>query len=78
MVKRRSCLASNKGSQVRFLVEALNVTAVYGVCSVAVSARLTVNQQAPVRLRSDTPNELSLDDYGIACPVISRVSGDRN
>ena len=55
MVKRKSCLASNKVFRVRFLVGVLDETVMYGVCGVAVTAWLAVNQKVPVRLRPDTP-----------------------
>ena len=55
MVKWKSCLGSNEAVRIRLLVEVLNVTVIYGVCGVAVSARLAVAQKVSVRLRSDTP-----------------------
>ena len=55
MVKWKSCLGSNEGFQVQLLVGVLNETVIYGVCGVAVSARLAVNQEVAVRLRSGTP-----------------------
>ena len=55
MVKWKSCLGSNEVVRVRLLVGVLNVTIIYGVCGVAVSARLAVNQKVPVQLRPDTP-----------------------
>ena len=55
MVKRMSCHASNVVSRVRLLVGVLNLTIIYAVCGVAVSARLAVNQKVPVRLRPDSP-----------------------
>ena len=54
MVKRRSCLASNEEFQVRLLVGVLAETVIYGVCGVAVAARLAVNQKVGVRLPPDT------------------------
>src|SRR5208283_522273 len=55
MVKWKSCLGSNEVVRVRLLVGVLNLTVIHGVCGVAVSARLAVNQKVPVRLRPDTP-----------------------
>ena len=55
MVKRTSCLASNEVFRVRLLVGVLSETVIYGVCGVAVAARLAVNQKVPVRLPPDTP-----------------------
>src|SRR5208283_1180781 len=55
MVKWKSCLGSNEAFRVQLLVGVLNLTIIYGVCGVAVSARLAVNQKVPVRPRPDTP-----------------------
>ena len=52
MVKRKSFLASNEEVRVRLLVELLKS---HGFRGVAVAARLAVNQEAWVRLPSDTP-----------------------
>ena len=54
MVKRKSCLASNEAFQVRLLVGVLERQLMYGVCGVAVAARLAVNQRVGVRLSPDT------------------------
>ena len=54
IVKRKSCLASNEEIQVQLLVGVLGETVIYGVCGVAVAARLAVNQKVGVRLSPDT------------------------
>ena len=50
MVKQKSC----HGSNVKFRVQILVGLLTHGVCGVAVAARLAVNQEARVRLPSDT------------------------
>jgi hypothetical protein len=53
MVKRKSCVGSNDEFWVQILVELLYVWC--GVCGVAVTACLAVNQEVRVQLPSDTP-----------------------
>ena len=50
MVKRKSCHGSNVEFRVQILVGLLT----HGVCGVAVTARLAVNQEVRVQLPSDT------------------------